>query len=505
MLTIGLTGGVGSGKSTVTQLFASLGVPVIDADELARQLVEKGQAAYYQIIDKFGQQILAEDGEINRRKLRELIFTSANNRIALESILHPLIRREIQQHIQQIDAPYCIVAIPLLIETGQANIVERILVVNAPKEAQINRTVNRDAVTPAEVEAIVAAQVGNDLRLSIADDVLQNDGELADIFPKVKALHAKYLSLAGVEVPIEPGESVKDVAESAITEQKPKVAISAPPPEITLPESKQSMQSSSVQLLADKNHNIYELPLNEKMRTFIRLEFLFSEVEHFLAGSTIWDLRSAVNALIATLSVVCRPEIKTDLMKELDRINANLAKFDSKSGVNSGVLSDLRDDLTSKSRSLRNMEGQLGQGLKQNELVSALRQRESIPGGALAMDMPSYAHWLNQSYAQCVADIQTWLASFTLVKEAVDLILSLIRGSVVAHDVVAKAGFYQLTLDPDVANQIVRVILPKNADCFPEISGGRHRFTVRFLRPNGFERPVQVEDDVTFKLICCAL
>ena len=500
MLTIGLTGGVGSGKTTVTRHFSSLGVPVIDADELARQLVEKGQPAYEAIVEEFGSDVLSADKTIDRPKLRRMIFSNSNNRVILESILHPLVRQEIQAQIQNITSPYCIVAIPLLIETGQTDIVDRILVVNAPKKDQIHRTVARDGVTDKEVEAIITAQVGSDIRLSMADDILDNDAGLDDIFPKVETLHQKYLELAGVEKLAETPEIVEYTQTNKKEDEEP-------PQSLDMPLLHASDKASSNQLDAGSNtqFEVYELPLNEKMRTLIRLEFLFEEIEHYLQGSSTWDVRSAVNAFIATLSVLCRPELKTDLMKEMDRINAGLAKFGSHDGVNAGALTKIRDELSDKARRLRNTEGQLGQHLKQNELVTALRQRESIPGGALAMDMPSYAHWLSRSFEECSSDIRTWLQDFEMIKESVDLVLGLIRDSAVASDAVAKSGFYQHTLDSEISNQIVRVVLPKNVNYFPEISGGRHRFTVRFLKPCGIDRPVQADEEISFKLICCAL
>ncbi len=487
MLTIGLTGGVGSGKTTVTQYFSALGVPVIDADELARQLVEPGQPAFNEIVATFGRPILAENGQIDRKKLRQLIFSDPAKRVQLESILHPRIRQAIKEQLKQVDAPYCIVAIPLLIETGQADLVDRILVVDTPRENQIAWTKARDGVSEAEVEAILAAQVSNEVRLAMADDVLENDGSIDDLAAKVTQLHQQYLRLAGVE----PDEAATPVAQEPQAEPKR--------------ESVMPASSGSVQLVDNATENIYELPLNEKMRTFIRLEFLFGEIEHFLQGDSVWDIRCAVNSFIATLSVLCRPELKTDLMKELDRINVSLAQYDACSEVNTGALSGIREQLADKARQLRVLEGQLGQELKQNDLVTSLRQRESIPGGALAMDMPSYAHWLSQDFEVCANDLRHWLADFMLVKDAVELILKLIRGSAFATEVVAKSGFYQHTLDSELANQIVRVILPKGVNYFPEISGGRHRFTVRFLKPNGVDRPVQEDSDVKFKLICCVL
>ncbi|MDX1813078.1 MAG: dephospho-CoA kinase, partial [Gammaproteobacteria bacterium] len=304
MLTIGLTGGVGSGKTTVTRHFSALGVPVIDADELARDLVKPGEYAYEAILKEFGPSILTAEREIDRRKLRNLIFHSPQNRVVLESILHPLIRQQIQHQIESISAPYCIVAIPLLIETGQTDIVDRILVISAPRQEQIRRTVVRDGVAAEDVEAILAAQVGNELRTSMADDVLENDGDLDSIYPKVKALHEKYLGLAGVEILAETPEIVehKMNIDSSLEESQSQEQNSRS--EIPLSDTQTTDQSQATA----GGQNVYELPLNEKMRTLIRLEFLFSEIEHYLQGATVWDIRSAVNTFLATLNVLLPPE-----------------------------------------------------------------------------------------------------------------------------------------------------------------------------------------------------
>ncbi|HFE38181.1 MAG TPA: cell division protein ZapD [Gammaproteobacteria bacterium] len=276
---------------------------------------------------------------------------------------------------------------------------------------------------------------------------------------------------------------------------------------VYMPQSKKAQDKFDVleQIDVQCKDIIYELPLSEKIRTFIRLESLFDEIAFHLQGNTVWHSRSAVNSFIDILNVFARPEIKTDLMKEMDRINANLSKYTAMSGVNTDRLVAVQEKLLHLAKNLRAMEGQIGQGLKQNELIMSIRQRNSVPGGALVMDLPVYGHWLASNIDTRKNDIQTWLEEFSLVKEAVCLILELLRDSTVATDVVAKAGFYQHVLDAGTSNQILRVILPKSAPYFPEISGGRHRFTVRFLKPMGFDRPVQIEQDVSFRLICCAL
>jgi dephospho-CoA kinase len=195
MLVIGLTGGIGSGKSTVAEMFAALSVPVIDMDHIARQVVEPGQPALAQITHEFGTNVLDGDGRLNRRKLRELIFDSAGKRRRLEAILHPLIRQETERQISELDAAYCIIVIPLLLESNQRSLVDRILVVDVPETLQITRTMQRDGISAVEVQNILAAQVDRNRRLAAADDVIDNSAGLEQIRIRVAELDQQYRRL----------------------------------------------------------------------------------------------------------------------------------------------------------------------------------------------------------------------------------------------------------------------------------------------------------------------
>ena len=196
MLVIGLTGGIGSGKSTVAQLFAAMGVPVIDMDLIARQVVEPGQTALEQITQEFGSYILDGKGRLDRRRLRELIFDSKEKRRRLEAILHPLIRQETQHQLLELDAPYCIVVIPLLFESQQDSLVDRILVIDVPESLQISRTMKRDDITTEAVQKILAAQIDRDSRLAAADDVIDNSVELSQVRDRVAELDQQYCIMA---------------------------------------------------------------------------------------------------------------------------------------------------------------------------------------------------------------------------------------------------------------------------------------------------------------------
>lgn len=196
MLVIGLTGGIGSGKSTVTKLFAAHGVPIIDADQISREITQPKQPALEIITSHFGPDILLKDGTLDRPKLRKIIFNHAEERLWLEKLLHPLIRQEIETRIQAHSAPYCITVIPLLFETMPYPFIDRILVIDISENQQVCRVSSRDNVPHAAIAPILKTQIKRKERLSKADDVINNAGTLATLIPQVEKLHQLYLSLA---------------------------------------------------------------------------------------------------------------------------------------------------------------------------------------------------------------------------------------------------------------------------------------------------------------------
>jgi dephospho-CoA kinase len=198
MLIVGLTGGIGSGKSTVTELFANLGVPIIDADIVARQVVEPGQPALKEIINNFSPKIIGEDGHLDRTQLRQIIFDDPTKRKTLEALLHPRIRQAIQQQLAQLPetTPYCILSVPLLFESGQYSFINRTLVIDIDEQLQIARTCQRDDIPLAQAERIIEAQMPRQQRLSQADDIILNDGDREQLKIQVSALHQKFLILA---------------------------------------------------------------------------------------------------------------------------------------------------------------------------------------------------------------------------------------------------------------------------------------------------------------------
>ena len=194
---VGLTGGIGSGKTTVAELFAHLGAGVVDTDEIARALTGPGQTAVGEIARRFGPQFATADGALDRARMRKLAFEDAREKTDLESILHPLIRREAERRAANSTAPYVILVVPLLFESGTYQTqVRRVLVVDSDQETRIERVRRRNYLPREEILAIMASQIGQAERLRRADDVIRNDGDLAALAARVAALHRKYLDLA---------------------------------------------------------------------------------------------------------------------------------------------------------------------------------------------------------------------------------------------------------------------------------------------------------------------
>ena len=201
MLKIGLTGGIGSGKTTVSELFADLNkdkndVAIIDTDIIAREIVKPGQPAYFKIVELFGKKILDDNAAINRKALRDIIFNDLHLKKKLEAITHPEIQQQVNQKVARLDTKYCIIVIPLLFETRSNYELDRILVIDCDKKSQLQRTTQRDGITIQDAERIIQTQKSSDYRLQHADDVITNNGSLEQLKKQVKHLHTFYLELA---------------------------------------------------------------------------------------------------------------------------------------------------------------------------------------------------------------------------------------------------------------------------------------------------------------------
>ena len=193
MLKIGLTGGIGSGKTAASDHFARLGAEVIDTDRLSRELVEPGEPALAEVVAAFGGQMLDGQGRLDRARLRERVFNDPEARRRLEAILHPRIRDAMLERAARSTAPYVVFVIPLLIETGQQDLVDRVLLIDVPEALQRARVAARDGLEAAQIDGILAAQTDRATRLAHADDVIRNDGAVEDLYAAVEELHRKYL------------------------------------------------------------------------------------------------------------------------------------------------------------------------------------------------------------------------------------------------------------------------------------------------------------------------
>lgn len=194
---LGITGGIGSGKSTVASRFAELGIHRVDADQAARWVVEPGRPALQRIVERFGTHLLQDNGQLDRAALRQLIFADPPQRQWLEQLLHPLIAAEISQALAKAQSPYAILESPLLVESGQLRMTQRLLVVDSPEALQIERTMQRDGAAREQVQAIMAAQAVREERLRHAHEVICNDRDLSWLDQQVRQLHEFYLNLRG--------------------------------------------------------------------------------------------------------------------------------------------------------------------------------------------------------------------------------------------------------------------------------------------------------------------
>jgi dephospho-CoA kinase len=198
VLVIGLTGGIGSGKSAASQCFERRGVPIVDADVVAREVVAPGEPALTEIARAFGDEMIQDDGALDRARLRERVFADPEARKRLEGILHPRIRERMAAHLAALPAgtPYAVLVIPLLLETGQRDLVDRILVIEAGEPVRVARVAARDRASTDQVRRVIAAQCSADERAAMADDLLLNEGSESELDANVAVMHEKYLSLA---------------------------------------------------------------------------------------------------------------------------------------------------------------------------------------------------------------------------------------------------------------------------------------------------------------------
>ena len=249
---------------------------------------------------------------------------------------------------------------------------------------------------------------------------------------------------------------------------------------------------------------IYEFPLNERIRVFIRLEQLFQQFSHFSVGETVADKRAAISVLLDIMSIFRRNDLKSEILKELERNAKTLNKLANSEVVDAEKLQDFLSELSQIKKKLYDSTGKVGINIMESDLFQSIAQRSSIPGGTCSFDLPEYHYWLEQDEATRRQDLEAWCAPFNDIRIGIELILALIRDSNSASEEIATAGFFQIPLDRSQPYQMLKVGVDKSWPCFAEISGGKHRCTIRFMTPaTDDKRSAQTQDDIPFTLTCC--
>lgn len=247
----------------------------------------------------------------------------------------------------------------------------------------------------------------------------------------------------------------------------------------------------------------FEHPLNEKSRTLLRLSRLFEQLDFHSPHADEWHARCAVSSVLDIASILARADIKSELIKDVERYSTNLSRMADTPGVDSARLEHILQNLHSASHAVRTVQGQLGQALRSNDFLNAIQQRSSIAGGCFDFDLPQYHHWLRLPQAERAIQLDDWRNEIAPVQEAVDLLLGLIRASTTPTREQAAGGFFQRNVPTQLSAQIVRVGIPEDIGVYAEISGGKHRFSVRFMECSDLEHPTQCTREITFQLSIC--
>ncbi len=248
---------------------------------------------------------------------------------------------------------------------------------------------------------------------------------------------------------------------------------------------------------------LYEQPLHERMRTFLRLEFLFAMMRHHGAGRTAWETRSAVNALLDILAILGRGDVRSDVLKELERRALQFEALATNPDVDDRRLRSILDTVTALREGLNQAGKHFIHALRESDFLCSVRHRSSIPGGTCEFDLPDYHHWLNREYGDRREDINEWLTALEPLELALKELLWLTRQGAPRARHVAEKGLFQDHLEKG-ASELLRISLPTGTDLYPEISGSQHRFTIRFRRWRATStRAELVHDDVEFFLARC--
>lgn len=250
----------------------------------------------------------------------------------------------------------------------------------------------------------------------------------------------------------------------------------------------------------------FEQPLNERIRTFLRIESLFNQFAFHVKHGSSWDNPVAIGVITDILSFTTRSDIKLEVLKELERQHSRLERLSKRPQIDQAQLSSLLQSQSSLIKELHSNTGQLGQDTQHVELLSAIRQKNSVPGPICDFDLPAYHFWLNRPESVRREHLLQWMEPFKILEKSVQMILDVLRNSTRDSEETAPKGFFQRTIDTNQAVQLLRISVQRQDNCYPEISAGKHRFSVRFLsNQDPSERPEQFSEDVSFRLRMCTV
>lgn len=253
-----------------------------------------------------------------------------------------------------------------------------------------------------------------------------------------------------------------------------------------------------------ENRLVYEHPLNERIRTLLRIENLFNRLTHYAKSTDAQDMRLSITLLIDLNELLRMSDTRIELARELERCQSALRALEGNPGVDTYKLKQILNDLNECVETIRDNDCQPGAALDGDELITSIKQKVSLAGGACNFDLPAYNFWLHKSTIARQKSLRGWQEDLSIIRKSAELVLSLTRSNAITKKETAEGGFYQQSIESGAPYQLIRIITSRELKCFPEISGGKHRITVRFMEQTETQnRPVQTEKDVKFELHFC--
>lgn len=249
----------------------------------------------------------------------------------------------------------------------------------------------------------------------------------------------------------------------------------------------------------------YDYPFNERIRTLLRLEDLFTKVQHYVNGTHEFNHHCALLGIFQILDVIDRAELKTDLLQELDRQKIVMESLRGNPAIAEGILNEVIEEISKTAHALRGNPGKIGQTLRDNEWLMGIKQRAGIPGGVCEFDVPSYHHWLGLPTEHRKQDLEGWLAPLMALYDGLRIILHILRGSGTPSRFIAQQGTFQQMLGGAKPAQMLRITVEESLNCFPEVSANKYAINIRFNMLEGTQRPRPCEADIPFELTLCNL